>query len=155
VSMDQRLISEADLRVGEEEKGMDQEERASQETAVGSADGRKAPPGGDPTVAALDALLEVLELNAQERRVLARRLRDLRQARQGGMRWQDILWKEQAPGTMQVLSVMLARLSRASGLLRKELVSTLRAEGTSIPAIARMFGVTHQRVSNLLRRNSD
>jgi hypothetical protein len=28
----------------------------------------------------------------------------------------------------------------------------LRAEGQSIPSIAHLFGVTHQRVSNLLRR---
>jgi transposase len=34
-------------------------------------------------------------------------------------------------------------------------VDTLRREGVSIPAIAKLFGVTHQRVSNLLRRPSD
>jgi predicted transcriptional regulator len=31
-------------------------------------------------------------------------------------------------------------------------VVALRSEGQSIPSIAHLFGVTHQRVSNLLRR---
>ena len=56
---------------------------------------------------------------------------------------------------MQVVSQMLARLSKASGTVREELVDVLRAEGASIPSIARLFGVTHQRVSNLLRRSPD
>ena len=39
-------------------------------------------------------------------------------------------------------------------LFRSSLVVALRAEGQSIPSIAHLFGVTHQRVSNLLRRVS-
>ena len=31
-------------------------------------------------------------------------------------------------------------------------IAEVRAEGQSIPSIAHLFGVTHQRVSNLLRR---
>ena len=42
-------------------------------------------------------------------------------------------------------------LGSSSGAFRRALVLALREEGVSIPAIARMFGVTHQRVSNLLR----
>jgi transposase len=53
---------------------------------------------------------------------------------------------------MQVVSRMLAGLAKASGTLRKELVDALRREGVSIPAIAKLFGVTHQRISNLVRR---
>jgi hypothetical protein len=34
------------------------------------------------------------------------------------------------------------------------MVISLRDEGASIPSIAGLFGVTHQRVSNLLRRRS-
>ena len=53
---------------------------------------------------------------------------------------------------MQLVSTILRRQSEASGYLRRSLVVALRAEGQSIPSIAHLFGVTHQRVSNLLRR---
>ena len=57
-----------------------------------------------------------------------------------------------SPGTVQLVSAILRRQSEASGYLRRSLVVALRAEGQSIPSIAHLFGVTHQRVSNLLRR---
>jgi hypothetical protein len=53
---------------------------------------------------------------------------------------------------VQLVSTILRRQSEASGYLRRSLVVALRAEGQSIPSIAHLFGVTHQRVSNLLRR---
>ena len=109
----------------------------------------------DPTLDALDALSDALEAMAGEQRKLVERIEQLRRSRQSGLAWHDILSREGDPGSMQMISQMLARLSKASGTLRKELVDSLREEGTSIPAIARLFGVTHQRVSNLLRRNPD
>jgi predicted transcriptional regulator len=38
----------------------------------------------------------------------------------------------------------------ASGHTRRALAQAMRSEGTSIPTIARLFGVTHQRISNIL-----
>jgi hypothetical protein len=118
---------------------------------------RRAAPGSDadPTLRALDALAEALEQIAQDQKVLAKKIDGLRRARRKGVAWQDILVEEDAPGSMQVVSAMLACLSKASGTLRKELVEELREEGATIPAIARLFGVTHQRVSNLLRRSPE
>ncbi len=110
---------------------------------------------GDPTLRALDALSDALRELIDDQRLLERRLRELHRQRSDGRAWRDILAEEvekDAPGTMQVVSRMLARLAKASGALRKELVDTLRHEGVSIPAIAKLFGVTHQRVSNLLRK---
>jgi hypothetical protein len=121
------------------------------------AEGSRPAAGSDEdrTLQALDALAEALEQVAQDHRELVRRIGEVRLARRQGTAWQQILADEEAPGSMQVLSRMLACLSRASGSLRKELVEELREEGASIPGIARLFGVTHQRVSNLLRRNGD
>ena len=110
---------------------------------------------GDPTLVALDELSATLDDLSRDQRDLAQRIDALRQARQSGASWQEILSKEEPPGSMQVVSQMLARLSKASGTVRKELVDVLRSEGASIPSIARLFGVTHQRVSNLLRRSPD
>ena len=109
----------------------------------------------DGTLRALDALSSALEQMASDQRLLEQRLRALQRERSSGRPWREILAEEEPPGTMQVVSRMLACLAKASGTLRKELVDNLRREGVSIPAIARLFGVTHQRVSNLLRRPAD
>jgi hypothetical protein len=110
---------------------------------------------GDATLRALDALSQALEEVSEDQKLLGQRLVELRRQRMQGRPWREILAAEEPPGTMQVVSHMLASLARASGTLRKELVETLRREAVSIPAIARLFGVTHQRVSNLLRRPSE
>lgn len=118
----------------------------------GTSPGEQA---GDASLAALDALSKALAQIAEDQHLLEAKLAALRSQRAGGMAWRDILSSEDAPGSMQIVSRMLACLAKASGTLRKELVDTLRREGVSIPAIARMFGVTHQRVSNLLRRPAE
>lgn len=110
---------------------------------------------GDATIEALDGLARALKEMSKDQQLLEERLDGLRRQRAEGKAWRSILAEEDPPGTMQVVSRMLACLAKASGLLRKELVDTLRREGVSIPAIAKLFGVTHQRVSNLLRRPSE
>ncbi len=106
----------------------------------------------DVTLRALDELSHALSELTDDLQLLERRLLDLHRQRSEGRAWREILAEEDVPGTMQLVSRMLACLAKASGSLRKELVDTLRREGASIPAIAKLFGVTHQRVSNLLRR---
>ena len=108
--------------------------------------------GSDDVLNALDELESVLKENAESERLLAKRIADVRQARQNGREWKGILGDEDDPGTVQLVSTILRRQSEASGYLRRSLVVALRAEGQSIPSIAHLFGVTHQRVSNLLRR---
>jgi hypothetical protein len=108
--------------------------------------------GPDEVLKALDELESVLRLNAESERLLAERIATVRQARQSGLEWKAILGDEEDPGTVQLVSTILRRQSEASGYLRRSLVVALRSEGQSIPGIAQMFGVTHQRVSNLLRR---
>jgi hypothetical protein len=106
----------------------------------------------DDVLKALEELEEVLRENAESERLLSKRIADLRQARENGREWKAILGDEDEPGTVQLVSTILRRQSEASGYLRRSLVVALRVEGQSIPNIAHLFGVTHQRVSNLLRR---
>jgi hypothetical protein len=108
--------------------------------------------GSDEVLKALDELESALRENAESERLLAQRIAEVRLARQNGREWKGILGDEDDPGTVQLVSTILRRQSEASGYLRRELVVALRAEGQSIPSIAHLFGVTHQRVSNLLRR---
>jgi hypothetical protein len=108
--------------------------------------------GSDDVLKALGELESVLRENAESERLLAKRIADVRLARENGREWKAILGDEDDPGTVQLVSTILRRQSEASGFLRRSLVVALRAEGQSIPSIAHLFGVTHQRVSNLLRR---
>lgn len=108
--------------------------------------------GHDDVLRALDELESVLRQNAESERLLSKRIAEVRLAREQGREWKAILGDEDEPGTVQLVSTILRRQSEASGFLRRSLVVALRAEGQSIPSIAHLFGVTHQRVSNLLRR---
>ena len=118
----------------------------------GLTDDRGDDVGSDDVLRALDELEGVLKENAESERLLARRIAEVRQARESGREWKAILGDEDEPGTVQLVSTILRRQSEASGYLRRSLVVALRGEGQSIPSIAHLFGVTHQRVSNLLRR---
>jgi hypothetical protein len=106
----------------------------------------------DDVLNALGELDAVLKENAERERVLFQRIAEVRLARENGQEWKSILAGEDEPSTVQLVSTILRRQSEASGYLRRSLVVALRAEGQSIPSIAHLFGVTHQRVSNLLRR---
>jgi hypothetical protein len=106
----------------------------------------------DEVLKALGELDAVLKENAERERVLFQRSAEVRLARENGQEWKAILSSEDEPSTVQLVSTILRRQSEASGYLRRSLVVALRAEGQSIPSIAHLFGVTHQRVSNLLRR---
>jgi plasmid maintenance system antidote protein VapI len=106
----------------------------------------------DHVVRALDALVEAVERNSGDERQLVRKLGGLREARASGTPVAHALGQERPPGTMELLGRVLSRLMEASGATRRALARAMRAEGTSIPGIARLFGVTHQRVSNILNQ---
>ena len=106
----------------------------------------------DDVLEAIGALAAAIEANSDDEKLLTQRLDDLRRERRRGVPVTQALTGEASPGTMQVLGRILSRLMDASGLVRRSLARSMRTEGTSIPAIARIFGVTHQRVSNILNR---
>jgi hypothetical protein len=135
-----------DLHQGGEQQGGEKEFMPNQ------SDDRNTNRSDDEVLKALDELEAALRENAENERLLAKRIADVRQARENGQEWKAILGDEGEPGTVQLVSTILRRQSEASGYLRRSLVVALRAEGQSIPSIAHLFGVTHQRVSNLLRR---
>jgi hypothetical protein len=104
---------------------------------------------------AFDDLTRTVEANARDGRLLVRRIDRMRKARADGRAWSDILGDETKPGALELIGRMFNRLGASSARLRRPLASELRREGLSIPAIGRMFGVSHQRVSSLLRRDND
>jgi hypothetical protein len=106
----------------------------------------------DEVLVALCELDAVLEENARRESILVERIAELRLARMHGRPWTSILVSEDEPSTVQLLSAMHRFHGDASGYFRRSLAVSLRAEGQSIPSIAQLFGVSHQRISNLLRR---
>lgn len=130
----------------------DREQRRGAEISMPDQTDDRSGTGSDDVLNALDELESVLRENAESERLLSKRIAEVRLARQNGREWKAILGDEDEPGTVQLVSTILRRQSEASGHLRRSLVVALRAEGQSIPSIAHLFGVTHQRVSNLLRR---
>ena len=114
--------------------------------------GEPNPAEHDPVLAALEQMDQRIELNVRDERTLQRRIRRLREARQQGRPWRAILDEEPEPGALHLVGSLLSRLSESSGVLRRSLARALRNEGETVPAIAQRFGVTHQRVSNLLRQ---
>jgi hypothetical protein len=128
------------------------EDRGRQREAGNAIPDSEHGSGSDDVLHALDELESVLRENAESERLLSKRIAEVRLARQNGQEWKAILGDEDEPGTIQLVSTILRRQSEASGYLRRSLVVALRSEGQSIPSIAHLFGVTHQRVSNLLRR---
>jgi hypothetical protein len=130
----------------------DEEQQRGADISMPDQTDDRSGPGSDDVLKALDELDAVLRDNAESERLLSKRIAEVRLARQNGREWKAILGDEDEPGTVQLVSAILRRQSEASGYLRRSLVVALRAEGQSIPSIAHLFGVTHQRVSNLLRR---
>ena len=116
--------------------------------------GEPNPDEHDPVLAALEQMDQRIELNVRDERTLQRRIRRLREARQQGQSWRTILDEEPEPGALHLVGLLLGRLSESSGVLRRSLARALRSEGETVPAIARRFGVTHQRVSSLLRQRA-
>ena len=104
----------------------------------------------DDVMDALVALSEAVERNAKDEIQLVENLALLREARRRGTSVTEALAGEGTPGTMELLGVVLTRLMDTSGAARRALARAMRAEGESIPSIARSFGVTHQRISNIL-----
>jgi hypothetical protein len=103
-----------------------------------------------------DALAELgaaLEAGAADQQAMADRISEVREQHQAGESLSDILEREPRPTLLQLLNRTTSRLVRAGNLVRRSLVASLRREGLTTDQIARLFGVTRQRISRLLRRD--
>lgn len=103
------------------------------------------------TSAALEALLHAIWTNHLDEEQLAAQVITLQRLIDQGTPVTTALASESLAGTLPLLSRLLVRSMSASGAVRRALVTAMRAEGASIPAIARTFGVSHQRISNILQ----
>lgn len=103
---------------------------------------------------ALDDLAAAAEETARDQQRLARRARAMIRQRRRGRAWSTILDSESQPGAVDLLASSARRLALVGARFRAALGRVLAEEGLSTRRIARYFGVTHQRVSALLKPRS-
>lgn len=109
-------------------------------------------PEDDELLVALDEVeAEVAEAEATLRET-KQRARFLRRERRRGHDARHLLQHEPRPRSVDLLTTAGSRLRSASARLRRSKMQALREEGATISEIAQIFGVTHQRVSTLLRQ---
>lgn len=98
----------------------------------------------------LDELAHRFEEGAHDVRGMADRIRGLRAARAEGRPWHDMA---EAPRStaLDLIDRAVGRLTGAGAAFRRMLVHGLRREGATVHGIAQRLGVSHQRVSVLLR----
>jgi hypothetical protein len=112
-------------------------------------------PATPSEVSSLDDLARAVDESARDQRQLARKIRQFRDGRLKGRTWHEILAREPKPEALHLVAGILRRVSPVSAGLRRLLARGLRAEGATMPQIGERFGVSHQRVSTLLRRGED
>jgi hypothetical protein len=102
-----------------------------------------------------DSLEVVLEAVTQSQLRLSRievRAGEIRQLRAEGRSEAEIVTREDGPLVVELLSETIALLHAASGPFRRDEARALHDEGVTITRIASLFGVTRQRVSEILQR---
>jgi transcriptional regulator with XRE-family HTH domain len=100
---------------------------------------------------ALDEVAVVADKVADDQRRVARRARTMQRQRAMGWSWAKILDAEDGPPLVDVLRRSGRRLAEATGRLAQALAAGLTAEGESHRQVARRLGVTHQRISAMLK----
>jgi hypothetical protein len=111
---------------------------------------------GDSVDAALAELSDVAASSAHELISLQEDLDEIRGHRLRGRPWRHIISDANSPNPLSLLTRVAANVSRAGGSYRRALAVGLRKDGMQVTEIAKLFDVSRQRVSALLRpRQSD
>jgi DNA-directed RNA polymerase sigma subunit (sigma70/sigma32) len=102
----------------------------------------------------LDALRQLdraLDANIERAHRMKRRIVELEEACVTGRAIKDIVPEEETPLIVQLLTESAEALHEYGSRVRRTEARALHGEGLTMEQIARLFGVTRQRVSALLR----
>lgn len=108
----------------------------------------------DADKAFLDALAELdaaLNANIERAHMMQRRSRDLREALEAGRSLRDLVPNEHPPLIVNLLTESAHILHTVGTRVRRTEARALHDAGVSMDEIARLFGVSRQRISALLR----
>jgi hypothetical protein len=109
----------------------------------------------DAVVEAIDDVSNAVEENVSDQEDLLSELGRIRHDRVVGIPLQESIDGAGQPRALVLLSRVTKRLTLGSARLRRALVTSLLQEGEGVNSLAKRFGVTHQRISSILRREKD
>jgi DNA-directed RNA polymerase sigma subunit (sigma70/sigma32) len=113
----------------------------------------QAEEGKQAFVRALAELHEALDANIRRARRMQERIVAIQDAMAGGEPLRDIVPREETPLLVELLTQSAQNLSAYGSRVRRLEARALHQEGLTMEQIARLFGVTRQRVSMLLRED--
>lgn len=119
----------------------------------GNGNGDGGGDGGDKA-AFLHALRELdgaLDVNLERATRMKQRIAEIEQALGEGRSLLEIVPKEETPLLVRLLTQSAENLSSYGSRVRRTEARALHQEGLTMEQIAKLFGVTRQRVSTLLR----
>lgn len=109
----------------------------------------------DPVLDALEGLLAAARENIVAWVGVMERVESIREQRRLGVPYSEMRIGTTTPPIIDAVSRNQERLGSAAAALRRSLAHALAAEGMSHADIARVFGVSRQRVGMLLRNEHD
>jgi hypothetical protein len=105
--------------------------------------------------AVLEEIASEADAVADEQRELARGIRTMQRRRDRGWSWARILGDEHPGHLLELARDSSRRLLALTARLARTIASGLADEGETRRGIAARLGVTHQRVSAILRADGD
>jgi phytoene/squalene synthetase len=93
----------------------------------------------------------IAQSNERNRQIM-RRIRDVTEQRAKGRSYTDIAESQPQPLIIELATDNLEELMEAAGRLRRAQAAALHDEGVTMDRIAELFGVTRQRISQILRQ---
>ena len=105
----------------------------------------------DELLDALEELVTAAQQNNERNQQLIERARTVQRERRNGAAWREIITEEHRPLIVELLSQNMNVLSSVGSRVRRLEAEALHSEGMTMEAIGELFGVTRQRVSELLR----
>jgi hypothetical protein len=106
---------------------------------------------GDPVLDALAQLQVVIVENTARNDTALLRIERIRQLRAAGRTYREIVLTEDAPLVIELATANVQALMEAGCRLRRTEACALHDEGFTMEQIAALFGVTRQRISEVLR----
>ena len=107
----------------------------------------------DPVLDALEQLVKALEQGIGRLESAMQLALEMRERRLEGETYQEIEEATDGPSVSDILTTNLLVLQSKGRRLRQAGARALREEGLTLAEIAEVFGVTHQRVSALLKED--
>jgi DNA-binding ferritin-like protein (Dps family) len=119
--------------------------------ASGTSDHGRARPETDEVLAALADLLAAAEQVEESVQILRKRAALLETARAAGVPYRELVGEEHRPLIAELLTDTIKRFEAAGTRFRQAQALALHREGMTLSQVARLFGLTRQRISTLLR----